>query len=107
MMHDQDLALRLLVLGGSCTFIEAMAIRHRHFKGFRNAFTQTFRSAAWRVLLEREHASVTPLTFVSQLRSWRSLVEMGVAGRRIPVFTAMVLEGIHAVGYVWYRWATR
>ncbi len=104
-MHDRELALRLRRENKSCFYIHELLIHHRHFKGFKNAVTQSFSSGYFRLLLEEHYPDVKRWSAKEQFNSFKTLFKAARAksGQTARALVAAFTELMHGCGYVWYR----
>jgi glycosyltransferase involved in cell wall biosynthesis len=96
MMHDREVALRLVANGVTIRYDESLAILHRHFKGLGTYVTMTMRSGRFRRKLERRHAgAVGPWRARDVVSSFRSTS----ATTKAKLVVALS-ELLHGLGYM-------
>ena len=105
MMHDTELALRLLQEGHLCVFVPEMQIKHSHTKSLRIAMAKSFSSGQYHYHLRRKHPLAAIDRVIRPLRpfkivsvSWgfiRSLRWRGIF--LMPII--FWLEYLHQLGY--------
>lgn len=105
MMHDNELALRLMRSHHPTSFIYDMLVYHRHYKGIQMAFRGSFQSAYWRLQMEQYYQELSPWTPQRQVQSlWQLTSNAGFSPKLlVPTIVASLLELIHSVGYIYYR----
>lgn len=106
MMHDKELALRLLARGLPCVYLPQMAIKHNHTKSVLDALSKAFRSGKYQHRLRTTYSDILtePVVGINRpfetiRRARRSLITLGWNGLAIiPVICA--LEYLHQLAYV-------
>jgi hypothetical protein len=102
MMHDRDLALRLLQRGVRLSYVDEMVIQHRHFKGVAAYLVMTARSGRYRRRLEERWPEIGGWRLREAFMSSRSLDEdLGVRA------VAICSEMLHGFGYCFERYVRR
>ena len=102
MMHDRDLALRLIQNSVLIQYLDEMTIWHKHFKGIRSYVAMTIKSGRYRRLLEQRWPNVARWRLGDVLFSART--GKGDLGVRVVSASAEIL---HALGYGFERFQRR
>ena len=108
-MHDQELVLRLRKENKHCFYVHDLLIRHRHYKGLKLALTQSFRSAYYRLQLERSYSHLQRWSPRGQLRGFSAIMNASRSDPNLtmPALVAAFTEMVHSCGYLWYKSSDR
>lgn len=105
MMHDKELALRLLQNGYICVFVPKLQIKHNHTKSVRDAASKSFVSGRYHFHLLREHAEVDSSSVIDPIQPFRIISDSRGFLRSLKWRASMLLpfifllEYCHQLGY--------
>jgi GT2 family glycosyltransferase len=113
MMHDKELALRLIKHGRICAFLPNLVIRHNHTKSITDAMSKSFRSGMSHYHLQAKYSDVLtdevfdpakPFKTIKMSTSFLSM--LGVRSTLLIPFI-IILEYLHQAGYIFELCKTR
>jgi len=105
MMHDKELALRLLSQGCICTFLPSLVVRHNHTKSVLDAMSKSFRSGRSHYFLRSKYSNLLSGRVLGIHKPFISLVYAAplfkVMGWKFFLLIPLIfgLEYLHQMGY--------
>lgn len=106
MMHDKELAIRLLREHFVCIFATDLLVRHDHTKSVPDAFSKSFCSGRMSYHLRRKHKELWMDSVVNPLKPFGSLIQSRHLFHALGyksvflVFTILALEWLHQIGFI-------
>lgn len=107
MMHDKEIALRLLQNRCICVFVPNLVVRHNHTKSVFDAMSKSFRSGKYNYRLHARYPTATSLRpvlgFKKPLKPLKSTIQLTnkLGWKLFPLIPLVFsLEYLHQFGYV-------